>query len=73
MSTVQEIKTAIEHLPLEQRAELIAELCGWTDDDWDRQMKADAKAGKFDAMNRQADQADRQGQTRPLSDLLGES
>jgi len=25
----------------------VADLCGWTDDEWDRQMKADAKAGKF--------------------------
>jgi hypothetical protein len=37
MSTVAEIKSAIEQLPLEQRAALVAELCGWTDDDWDRQ------------------------------------
>jgi hypothetical protein len=31
MSTVQEIKVAIEQLPLEERAELVAELCGWQD------------------------------------------
>jgi len=73
MSTVQEIKAAIDHLPLEERAGLIAELCGWTDDGWDRQMKADAVAGKFDAMNREADAAHRGGQTQPLSDVLGES
>jgi hypothetical protein len=24
-------------LSLEERAEITAELCGWTDDDWDRQ------------------------------------
>jgi hypothetical protein len=51
MSTVKEIKSAIEQLPLEERATLMAELCGWTDDDWDRQMKADAKAGKFAVLN----------------------
>jgi hypothetical protein len=51
MSTVQEIKSAIEQLPLEERAALIANLCDWTDDDWDRQMKADAAAGKFAALN----------------------
>lgn len=72
MSTVQEIKAAIDHLPLEQRAGLVAELCGWTDDDWDRQMKADAQAGKFDALNEEADKAHRSGQTKPLSDILGE-
>jgi hypothetical protein len=37
MSTVDEIKTAIQMLSLEERAEITAELCGWTDDDWDRQ------------------------------------
>ena len=73
MSTVQEIKAAIDRLPLDERAGLIAELCGWADDDWDRQMKADANAGKFDAMNREADAADRAGQTRPLSDIFGKS
>ncbi len=51
MSTVQEIKSAIARLSVEERAELVAELCGWADDDWDRQMKADVKAGKFKAFN----------------------
>ncbi|MGH7996321.1 MAG: hypothetical protein ACREFX_08225 [Opitutaceae bacterium] len=73
MSTVQEIKSAIEHLPLEERAELVTELCGWSDDAWDRQMKADAKAGKFGSLNREADSADHDGNTRPLSDLFGQS
>lgn len=54
MSTVQEIKAAIGQLPLEERATLIAELCGWSDDDWDRRMKTDAKAGKFAALNEAA-------------------
>ena len=54
MSTVQEIKLAIEQLPLQERAALVAELCGWTDDDWDRRMKADAKSGKFAELNEDA-------------------
>jgi hypothetical protein len=49
MSTVDEIKNAISRLSLEERAELTADLCGWTDDDWDRQMKADAVAGRLTA------------------------
>ena len=72
MSTVEEIRTAIERLSLEERAQIIAELCGWTDDDWDRQMKTDAAGGKFDALNREADAADVAGQTRPLNDILRE-
>jgi hypothetical protein len=55
--TVQEIKTAINQLSLAERAEVIAELCGWSDDDWDRQMKADAAAGKFAKFNREAESA----------------
>ena len=66
MSTVEEIRTAIERLSLEERAQIIAELCGWTDDDWDRQMKADAAGGKFAALNREADAAHAAGQTRPV-------
>ena len=73
MSTVQEIKSAIERLSLEERATLIADLCGWADDDWDRQMKADATAGKFAALNEDAGNAYRSGQTRPLDDILGKS
>jgi hypothetical protein len=72
MSTVEEIRTAIERLSLEERTQIIAELCGWTDDDWDRQMKADAGAGKFAALNREADAAHVAGQTRALNDILHE-
>lgn len=71
MSTVQEITSAIERLPLEERAELIATLCGWTDDDWDRQMKADAASGKFGQLNEDAQNAYRAGQSTPLDDHLG--
>lgn len=59
-------------LPLEKRAEIVAELCGWTDDDWDRQMKADAAAGKLDLLNREADNAMANGQTHTLDDILRE-
>lgn len=70
MSTVQEIKAAIGQLPLEERAALIAELCGWSDDEWDRRMRADAQAGKFAALNEAAGNAYRSGQTKPLDGNL---
>jgi hypothetical protein len=73
MSTVDEIKNAIAKLSLEQRAEILSELCGWTDDDWDRQMKRDAAAGKFSALNHDAETARASGKTRPLDDVLKES
>lgn len=73
MSTVQEIKFAIEQLPLEERAALVAELCGWTDDEWDRRMKTDATAGKYTTLNEDAANAYQTGQTRPLGDIVDKS
>jgi len=73
MNTVEEIRTALGKLSFEERAEIAAELCGWHDDDWDRQMRDDATAGKFDRLNREADDAHAAGQTLPLNDILNES
>ena len=70
MSTVAEIRQAIEKLGAQERAELMSEFVQWEDDDWDRQMKADAVAGKFDEMNRQTLEEDRRGETRRLEDVL---
>jgi hypothetical protein len=72
MSTVQDIKSAISKLSLEERAELISELCGWTDDDWDRQMKSDVAAGKFAPLNRAAEAAHASEQTRSIDAILRE-
>ena len=70
--TVEEIKAAIPLLTLEERAQIMAELSAWTDDDWDRQMQRDAAAGKFDALNREADAEHAAGKTIPLNDGLPE-
>lgn len=72
MSTVMEIREAIGKLSLEERAEITAELCGWADDDWDRQMQRDAQQGKFASLNRAGDTAQTLGQTRPLNEILRE-
>ena len=70
MSTVAEIKAAIDQLSPEERCELEALLHPWPDDEWDQQMKRDAAAGKFDALNREADIAHAAGQTIPLNEIL---
>jgi len=49
--SVAEIKKAVNKLPLPERVRLLAELCDWPDDEWDRQMKRDALAGKFSKLN----------------------
>jgi hypothetical protein len=55
MSKVAEIKAAIDQLTLQERCELEALLHPFEDDEWDKQMKRDAAAGKFDALNREAE------------------
>jgi len=45
MSTVAEIKAAIDQLSPQERCELGALLRPWEGDDWDRQMAADAVPG----------------------------
>jgi hypothetical protein len=42
------------------------------DDDWDRQMKRDAGAGKFDKLHREAEAEYAAGKTIPLTDILRE-
>ena len=53
--SVAEIKSAIEQLSFEERAELAAWLHGWEDDAWDEQMKRDVAAGKLDQVLREVD------------------
>jgi len=55
MSTVAEIKEAIDRLSPQKYCELMSVLHPFEDDDWDRQMKADAAAGKFAVINEAAD------------------
>jgi hypothetical protein len=73
MSTVAEIYTAIQELSLQERCELEALLHPFEDDDWDRQMKRDAAAGKFGALHDAAEAEHAAGKTIPLTDILRES
>jgi hypothetical protein len=45
VSTVAEIKDAIDQLSPQERCELEALLHPWVDDEWDRQMAVDAESG----------------------------
>jgi hypothetical protein len=64
--SLTEIKTAIEQLSFEERAELAAWLHGWKDDEWDEQMKRDIAAGKFDAILREVDEDIQAGRLRNM-------
>lgn len=54
MSTVEEIERAIEQLP----ARDVTRLAGWLlqrdNEEWDRQMNADAEAGRLDFLFKEA-------------------
>jgi hypothetical protein len=73
MSRVEEIQQAIETLSLEERAELMSSLMNFEDDEWDKQMKRDAAAGKFDEMNQQTDADIKAGKTIPLDEVIGDA
>jgi hypothetical protein len=45
MSSIAEIKTAIENLSFSERAELAKWLYQWEDDQWDKQMAKDFSPG----------------------------
>ena len=70
MSTVLEIKEAIDRLSPQEYCELMSVLHPFEDDDWDRQMKADAAAGRFAVINEAAEQEYAAGRTRPIEDII---
>jgi len=64
--SLAEIKTAIEQLSFEQRAELAAWLHGWNDDEWDQQMKHDIASSKLDDVLREVEEDINAGRTREM-------
>jgi hypothetical protein len=72
MTTLLEIKAAIESLSPREYAELMAMLHPPVDDDWDRQIAADAAAGRLDHVVAQARADVAAGRCRPLDALLAD-
>ena len=64
--SLAEIKTAIEQLSFEQRAELAAWLHGWEDDEWDEQMKRDVASGKLDVVLQEVEEDIKAGRVREM-------
>jgi len=64
--SLAEIKSAIERLSFEQRAELAAWLHGWNDDEWDQQMKRDIGSGKLDDVLREVEEDIKAGRVREM-------
>lgn len=65
MTRVEQIKQDIQALPLEEQMELAQWLSGGEDDEWDRQMKEDARAGRLDFLR---EEARRERETGELED-----
>ena len=67
MSTVPEIIDAVNRLNEEQKGQFLAKLADINfDDAWDREMEADAKAGRLDFLWDEAKREVAEGKTRPL-------
>ena len=66
MTTVKEIEAAIGTLPREQFFELVAWLKEQFEDEWDLQIEDDVKAGRLDALAREALAEYHAGRTGPL-------
>ena len=66
MSTVQEIETAIQKLKPREIHEVADWLQELREELWDRQIEADAKAGKLDKLMEEAKQDYLAGRCKPL-------
>ena len=71
MSTVTEIIEAVKSLGVEEKGEFLTRLSEVDfDDEWDRQMEADAQAGRLDPLWQQALEDIKAGRTKPLDEVL---
>ena len=69
-----EILEAVKQLPEEQKAEFLDRLREIDfEDAWDRQIEADAKAGRLDPLWQQALKDIEAGRTKPLDEVINGS
>ena len=74
MSTVVEIINAVKNLDEQEKGEFLEKLTEVDfDDAWDRQIEADAKAGRLDHLWQQALEDIEAGRTKPLDEILNDA
>ena len=74
MSTVVEISDAVKNLDEQEKGEFLEKLTEVDfDDAWDRQIEADAKAGRLDHLWQQALEDIKAGRTKPLDEVLNDA
>lgn len=67
MSSVAELIEAVKQLDEDQKGEFLDRLREIDfDDDWDRQIEADAKAGRLDRFAEEAIREHREGKSQPF-------
>jgi hypothetical protein len=72
--SVAELIDAVKELSEEQKGEFLERLTEIDfDDAWDRQIEADAKAGRLDPLWQQALEDIEAGRTKPLDEVLNNS
>lgn len=72
MSTVKEIETAIQKLKPQEIHEVADWLQELREELWDKQIDADAKAGRLDKLAEKALEDYRAGRTKPLDEILNQ-
>jgi hypothetical protein len=71
ISTVTEIIEAVKVLGVQEKEEFLRRLSEVDfDDAWDRQMEADAQAGRLDSLWQQAVEEIKAGKTKPVDEVL---
>ena len=74
MSTVAEIIAAVKKLPVEQKSEFLEELREIDfEDAWDKQIEADAKAGRLDQLWEKSLSDIKAGRTKPLDEIINDA
>ncbi|MEG3877505.1 hypothetical protein QT972_08985 [Microcoleus sp. herbarium7] len=63
---ITELKTAVTELSQNELAEFLEWLDEFQEALWDKQIEEDVKAGKFDSLMRQAEQAFSEGKCREI-------
>ena len=64
--SLNELETAVTHLPAEELAAFARWFEGFLADAWDRQIEADVQAGRLEEAGRQADADFEAGRCEPL-------
>jgi hypothetical protein len=73
MSTVKEIESAIRQLSAEEKWNLLHRFHDALWNEWDRQIEADAAAGRLDHLVQEVEADIAAGRVRPLDEIIDHS